>query len=274
MIYGYIRVSKKDQSLQRQLDSIKSYCPDILESNIFCDKKSGKTFSREEYLKLKSKVRAGDEIIIHELDRFGRNKEEIKAELKELQAKGIRFRILNIPTTLSSVSDDWMFDMVNNILIEVYSSLAEKERELISSRTREGQRSARRRGKKPGRPVLNPEICDLALRLWSSNAFSTSEICEVSKISKSSLYTMLSQEKPIRNSKTRSLTEKEKITLSKTLSSSSLRAFTEHQLFIAIRLWRANICTLSEITNYLNCSAPTFYRYLWLIEAKEIKETP
>lgn len=269
MIYGYIRVSKKDQSLQRQLDSIKSYCPDILDSNIFCDKKSGKTFSRDQYLKLKSKVTAGDEIIIHELDRFGRNKEEIKAELKELQAKGVRFRILNIPTTLSSVSDDWMFDMVNNILIEVYSSLAEKERELISSRTREGQKAARRRGKNPGRPALNPDICDLALRLYISNAFSTPEICEVSKISKSSLYMLRSQEKPLRYPKTRSLSEKEKATLSKALSSSNLRAFTEQQLFIAIRLWRSGICTLSEITSYLNCSAPTFYRYLWLVERKK-----
>lgn len=111
MIYAYLRVSAKDQNLDRQIIGVKDYCPDLLDENIFADKKSGKDFNRKEYIRLKSLLRPGDELIIKELDRLGRNKEEIKAELREFKERKVIVRILNVPTTLIDYQgQEWMVD--------------------------------------------------------------------------------------------------------------------------------------------------------------------
>ena len=79
MIYFYTRVSTKEQNLARQLEEAKSY-KNVDE--VFCDKQSGKTYDRPEYDRLKSIVRKGDEVIVKEMDRLGRNKEATKNEIK------------------------------------------------------------------------------------------------------------------------------------------------------------------------------------------------
>lgn len=136
MIYFYGRVSSKDQNLARQLEVAKSY------KNIdcvFCDKQSGKDFNRPEYQNLKSVVVRGDEVIIKELDRLGRNKDEIKVEIAWFKEAGVDLRILDVPTTLIDFQgQDWIRDMVNNILIEVLGAMAEQEREKTNRRQREG----------------------------------------------------------------------------------------------------------------------------------------
>ena len=138
MVYFYARVSTQEQNLARQLESAKNYKDDINE--IFCDKVSGKSFKRPEYERLKSIVVKGDEVIVKELDRLGRNKELIKEELKWFKEQGVLVRILDIPTTLMEfpVGQEWVFDMVNNILIEVLSVMAEQEKEKINRRIKEG----------------------------------------------------------------------------------------------------------------------------------------
>lgn len=138
MIYFYARVSTKEQNLARQMESAKSYKANIDE--IFCDKVSGKSFKRPEYEKLKKTVVKGDEIIVKELDRLGRNKELIREELKWFKDNGIIIRILDLPTTLMEfpTGQEWVFDMVNNILIEVLSAMAEQEKDKINRRIKEG----------------------------------------------------------------------------------------------------------------------------------------
>ena len=138
MIYFYARVSTKEQNLARQLESAESYKANIDE--IFCDKVSGKSFERPEYERLKNVVVKGDEIIVKELDRLGRNKELIREELKWFKDNGIIVRILDLPTTLMEfpTGQEWVFDMVNNILIEVLSAMAEQEKEKINRRIKEG----------------------------------------------------------------------------------------------------------------------------------------
>ena len=139
MVYAYLRVSTKDQNLERQIVAVKAYRPSLLDQNIFCDKQSGKNFNREEYIKLKELLVANDELIIKELDRLGRNKEEIKKELSWFKEHKIIVRILNVPTTLIDFQgQEWIFDMVNNILIEVMGAVAEEERKKILERQREG----------------------------------------------------------------------------------------------------------------------------------------
>lgn len=138
MIYFYARVSTQEQNLARQLESAKSYKADIEE--IFCDKVSGKNFKRPEYERLKSIVTKGDEVVVKELDRLGRNKELIRKELEWFKEHGVIVRILDIPTTLMEfpTGQEWVFDMVNSILIEVLSVMAEQEREKTNRRIKEG----------------------------------------------------------------------------------------------------------------------------------------
>ena len=144
MIYGYARVSSKDQCLDRQLEAMRNYKP---VDQVFTDKQSGKDFARESYQVLKATVQSGDEIVIEELDRLGRNKEEVKKELEWFKTHGVTIRILDVPTTLIDFQgQDWIRDMVNNILIEVLGSIAEQERLKIRKRQAEGIAAKKARG--------------------------------------------------------------------------------------------------------------------------------
>lgn len=154
--YFYGRVSSKDQNLARQLESARQY-KDI--DGVFTDKQSGKNFDRNSYLEMKSVLLKGDEVVIHSLDRLGRNKEMIKEELAWFKDHGIVVRILDVPTTLIEypAGQEWVMDMVNNILIEVLGAFAEQERENIRKRQAEGiaampvDENGRKVSKKTGR---------------------------------------------------------------------------------------------------------------------------
>lgn len=135
--YFYGRVSSKGQNLARQLESARRY-KNI--DRVFYDKQSGKDFNREDYIKMKGILEKGDEVVIHSLDRLGRNKEGIKEELAWFKVRGVIVRILDVPTTLIEYPEgqEWVMEMVNNILIEVMGAFAEQERENIKKRQREG----------------------------------------------------------------------------------------------------------------------------------------
>ena len=135
--YFYGRVSTKDQNLARQIESAKQY-KNI--DHIFKDKQSGKDFNREDYIKMKEILEAGDEVIVHALDRLGRDKDAIKEELAWFKEHGVVVRILNVPTTLIEYPEgqEWLMEMVNNILIEVLGAFAEQERENTLKRQAEG----------------------------------------------------------------------------------------------------------------------------------------
>ena len=171
-VFGYVRVSTKEQNLARQIDSLKKYVPD--ERDIYSDKMSGKDLYRPAYQTLRQMVRKGDTIYIHEMARLGRNKEDILKELRFYKEKGVIIRILNLPTTLldySAYGDNKLqrvlMEMVNNILIEVLATMAEAEREDIHKRQSEGIRAAKKRGTKFGRPVKRfPETWEEDCRRW------------------------------------------------------------------------------------------------------------
>lgn len=162
LIYGYARVSSKEQNEERQLKAIKDYCikNDLVleERNILIDKQSGKDFKRPSYQTLKTQLlRKGDILVVKELDRLGRNKQQIKEELEDLKNKEVIIRILNIPTTLIEIPEgnQWVMDMVNNILIEVLGAIAEEERATTRQRQKEGIEIAKAKGKHLGRPKIN-----------------------------------------------------------------------------------------------------------------------
>ena len=152
-IMGYARVSSKEQNLDRQLIELKKYVP---EENIVIDKQSGKDLDRSGYQALKGALglRSGDTLYIKSLDRLSRNKADIKGELEWFQKNNIRLMILDLPTSMIQVpaGQEWIIEMINNILIEVLSSIAQQERETIRVRQREGIEAAKLRGVKFGRP--------------------------------------------------------------------------------------------------------------------------
>lgn len=137
--YFYGRVSTKKQNLARQLEAARKYY-DIADEFIFTDKQSGKNLDREQYLAMKALLEPGDEVVVLSLDRLSRNKADMKAELAWYRENGITVRVLNIPTTLIDFGEgqEWVRDMVNNILIEVMGAIAEQERETILERQAEG----------------------------------------------------------------------------------------------------------------------------------------
>ena len=156
MIYGYCRVSTKEQHIDRQVNSLINYGVPV--ENIKFDKQSGKDFNRENYQRLRNEIlRAGDTLVVKELDRLGRNKDLLKEELDYFKKKGVRVKILNIPTTLMDIPEgqDWIIDMINNIIIEVLGAVAEEERKKIKTRQAEGIAAAKDKGVKFGRPKVD-----------------------------------------------------------------------------------------------------------------------
>ena len=150
--YYYARVSATEQNLDRQLEAFKNMGAD--ERDIITDKASGRNLERVGYQALKTSIlRRGDTLVIKSLDRLSRNKTDIKTELEYFKAQGIRLKVLDLPTTLIDLPDEqsWIFDMINNILIEVLSSIAEQERLTIRQRQREGVEAAKKNGKHLGR---------------------------------------------------------------------------------------------------------------------------
>lgn len=163
--YAYCRVSTKDQNIDRQIIAIKKYAPDIPDDNLFIDKQTGKNFEREHYQEMKvilehiSKVKSESdniELIIEELDRLGRNADLIKKELMWFKEHNIIVRILEIPTTLVELdkNNHLLMEMVANILIEVYTTIAQAELEKRAKRQAEGIAVAKSKGVYTGRKPI------------------------------------------------------------------------------------------------------------------------
>jgi DNA invertase Pin-like site-specific DNA recombinase len=192
-VYGYARVSTREQNEDRQIEALKVY--GVPEQNIIIDKASGKDTEREGYQYLKRQIlRNGDTLVIKELDRLSRNKTDIKRELEEFKEMGIRVKILDIPTTLTEFppEQEWILDMINSILIEVLGSIAENERNKIRSRQREGIEAAKKKNVRFGRPAVEkPDNWDSVITKVTSGEIKAVEAIQELGISRSSYYRLL-----------------------------------------------------------------------------------
>ena len=191
--YGYVRVSTTDQHPDRQIENIKKHYPDIKDDNLFIEKISGKKGmdERDEYAVLRRIVRSGDELVIDALDRLGRKKTDIKAELEYLKTKGVVIRVLLIPTTLVEIDgQEWAIEMINNLLIEVYTSLAQQEISEKERRQRDGIEVAKANGVYKGRkPIEYDEVkfTDLYKR-WRNGAIKAKEFMELMGLKPNTFY--------------------------------------------------------------------------------------
>ena len=191
--YYYARVSSKEQNLDRQLEAFKNLGAD--DRDIITDKESGKSLDRPGYQALKTTIlREGDTLIVKSLDRLSRNKLDIRNELQYFKDSGIRVKIIDLPTTMMDLpsSQNWVFDMVNNILIEVLGTIAEQERLTIHQRQAEGIAAAKAKGKYLGRPRVElPDNWDDVYSEWRSGNISAVEAMKILGIKKSSFYKMV-----------------------------------------------------------------------------------
>lgn len=191
--FYYARVSTQEQNLDRQLEAFQKL--GAQEREIIIDKETGKNLNRPGYQALKSTMlRAGDTLIIKSLDRLSRNKADIKAELQWFKDNGIRLKVIELPTTMMELpaGQEWVFDMVNNILIEVLGTIAEQERVTIHQRQQEGIRAAKRRGKHLGRPPIEqPDNWEEVQAAWKAGHITAQQAMQQVGLRKTSFYKLV-----------------------------------------------------------------------------------
>ncbi len=188
--YYYARVSSKEQNLDRQIAAFKAL--GAQEREIVTDKESGKNLVRPGYQALKNAMlRSGDTLVIKSLDRLSRNKCDIKNELQFFKDNGIRLKVIDLPTTMMDLPEgqEWVFEMVNNILIEVLGTIAQQERETIKQRQAEGIEAAKAKGKALGRPALQfPENWENVYSAWKAGEISAKVAMERTGTKRTSFY--------------------------------------------------------------------------------------
>ncbi|RBP29578.1 MULTISPECIES: recombinase family protein [Bacillus] len=187
--FAYLRVSSNDQNLDRQYKAVQPYVTD--EKYIYTDKASGKDMDREGFQNMLKAMRSGDTLYIKSIDRLGRNKAQIKEYLEYFKREKIRVKIIDLPTTMADVPDgqDWVIDMINNIIIEVYTSIAEQERRTIKERQREGIDAAKEKGKHIGRPVMVlPADWDRLYSDWKAKKIMAVEFMAAVNMKKATFY--------------------------------------------------------------------------------------
>lgn len=191
--YYYARVSSKDQNLDRQLAAFKAL--GASERDIITDKESGKDLDRVGYQALKNAIlRRGDTLVIKSLDRLSRNKADIHNELQYFKDNGIRVKVIDLPTTMMDLPEgqQWVFEMGNNILIEVLGTIAEQERATIKQRQAEGIAAAKEQGRKLGRPALTfPDNWEAVYNAWKAGEITAKRAMELTDTKRTSFYKLV-----------------------------------------------------------------------------------
>lgn len=151
-IYGYVRVSTKEQNEARQVLALREYR--VSEKNIYVDKVSGKDFNRPQYRKLMRDIKPGDVLVIKSIDRLGRNYEEILLQWRRItKEKAVDIVVLDMPLLDTRKSgNDLAGTFIADLVLQILSYVAQTERENIRQRQREGIVAAKLRGVKFGRP--------------------------------------------------------------------------------------------------------------------------
>ena len=152
-IYGYIRVSTREQNEDRQRLALAAL--PVPEENIYMDKQSGKDFERPQYRRLVRRLRRDDLLYVKSIDRLGRNYSEILEQWRMLtKEKGVDIAVLDMPLLDTRRGKYLMGTFLSDIVLQVLSFVAENERDNIRQRQAEGIAAAKARGVRFGRPPL------------------------------------------------------------------------------------------------------------------------
>ena len=192
-IFYYARVSSKEQNLDRQLAAFHQL--GASDRDIITDKQSGKNLERSGYQALKSTLlRSGDTLVVKSLDRLSRNKADIRNELQYFKDNNIRVKIIDLPTTMTDFPEgqEWILEMVNNILIEVLGTIAQQERETIHQRQAEGIAAAKSKGRQFGRPpIAFPDNWNEVYLFWKSGEITAKAAMEMTGLKRTSFYKLV-----------------------------------------------------------------------------------
>ena len=177
-VYGYIRVSSKDQKEDRQQIALKEVGVEL--RNIYIDKQSGKDFNRPQYKKMLRKLKKDDLLYIKSIDRLGRNYEEILQQWRILtKEKGVDIVVLDMPLLDTRRGKDLMGTFLSDIVLQVLSFVAENERTNIKQRQAEGIAAAKAQGIKFGRPPLPlPDNFYEVHKAWRSKKITLKQAAE------------------------------------------------------------------------------------------------
>lgn len=182
-LLGYARVSTVDQNLDRQIKMLRDRGVEL--KNIFTDKVSGKTYSRDGFKRLCEVAKSGDTIVVEALNRVGRTARELLTIIEDWDKAGITFISLKENIDMSTPT--------GKLISQLLSSIAEFEASVIRERTLEGLAVARANGRIGGRPRTKQEIIDKAAKLYATHAYSIKEICDMCGISTATLYRYLKE---------------------------------------------------------------------------------
>ena len=168
MVYAYVRVSTAEQKEDRQMDS--ALALGIPRKNIFIDKQSGKDFLRPAYQSLLSRLKEGDLLYIHSIDRLGRDYAQILENWRTITGvKKTDIVVLDMPLLDTRIGKDLVGTLISDIVLALLSYVAQSERESIRKRQAEGIAAAKARGVHLGRPGIRPpENFAEVVRLWEN----------------------------------------------------------------------------------------------------------
>lgn len=194
MKYGYARISTGKQVADRQVEELEKYNLD----KIYIDTVCGSKFDRPQFnILINDVLRKGDELYIKETDRLGRNKAQTLEVLRDLKEKGVIIRILEIPTTLTISNDNseqnnLMLEMINNMLIEMYTTFAQIELEKIRNRTKEALAVKKQRGEKLGRPTVDyPANWNKVYKQYKEKAITGVQAMQLLGLKKTTFYKLV-----------------------------------------------------------------------------------
>lgn len=198
--FAYIRVSSKDQNEGRQREEMLKHVAD--ERDIFIDKQSGKDFNRPKYQALKNTLREGDLLLIHSIDRFGRNSKEIMKEWQEItQDIKADIKVLDMPLLDTTQYKDQLGTFVSDLVLQVLSFVAERERDNTKTRQAEGIALAKKEGKHLGRPQLNldtiskdqRETLEKNFSRWKNKEITGVQFMDMLDLKKNSFYKIVKE---------------------------------------------------------------------------------
>ena len=190
-IFGYVRVSSKEQKEDRQLIAFKEFGID--ERDIYIDKQSGKDFNREQYNILKHILRENDILVIKSIDRLGRNYNMIIDEWKDI-TKNIKADIvvIDMPLLDTRNNKDLLGTFISDLVLQILSYVAEQERRFIKQRQKEGISNAINNGVKFGRPKIEkPSNYDDVIKLWKNKKIKSKEAMEMLGLKPNTFYNLL-----------------------------------------------------------------------------------
>lgn len=175
MIYGYIRVSTREQNETRQVLALMDF--GVKEHNLFTDKQSGKDFDRVQYRRLLKRIKFGDVLVVKSIDRLGRNYDDILEQWRIItKEKNADIVVLDMPLLDTRNSKDLTGTLIADIVLQLLSYVAQTEREFIRQRQAEGIAAAKARGVRFGSlPKEKPDNYAEVYNLWLSEQISARE---------------------------------------------------------------------------------------------------